>query len=84
MVTPLASADSVFIYLLQFGFLNIQLKDLQKQVTTVQAEKAAASRERDENRAEVAKLQTKLQASAMQVGVTLRNLPAEGRKSQSP
>lgn len=54
---------------LQFGLLNIQIKDLQKQVTTIQAEKAATLRERDEFKTEVAKLQTKLQASAMQVSL---------------
>ena len=52
---------------LQFGLLNIQLKDLQKQLTTVQAEKSGFQRERDEGRAEVSKLQAKLQAAALQV-----------------
>ena len=56
----------------QFGLLNIQLKDLQKQVTTISAEKAGMTRERDEGRAELAKLQAKLQASALQVGGTGR------------
>ena len=37
-------------------------------MTTVSAEKAGMTRERDEGRAELAKLQAKLQASALQVG----------------
>ena len=52
---------------MQFGLLNIQLKDLQKQLTTVQAEKSGFQRERDEGRVEVSKLQAKLQAAALQV-----------------
>ena len=41
-------------------------------MTTVSAEKAGMTRERDEGRAELAKLQAKLQASALQVGGTGR------------
>ena len=42
-------------------------------MTTVSAEKAGMTRERDEGKVELSKLQAKLQASALQVGGTGRH-----------
>lgn len=54
----------------QIGVLNIQLKDLLKQVTSLQTDKDTLTKDRDAAKAEAAQLQAKMQATALQVRIS--------------